>query len=84
MEVVEQDAHANAAPGGFDHVTRHQMSGQVAVPGVVLKIDRVGRSFHERKPRGEGLGSVREKVVSAVTRVARVVWSERLDQVSQR
>ena len=55
VEVVEQQPHAHAALGRLPERLEQQVADLVAVPDVVLRIERLFRGGGEQHARGEGV-----------------------------
>ena len=53
VEVVQQDAHAHAAPRGLAHALQQHLGAGVGVDRVVLQVQRALRAFDQRQPAGE-------------------------------
>ena len=54
MEVVEQDAHAHTAPGGFVHGPEQPAGAGVGMDGVVLEVEGLLRALDQSEPAAIG------------------------------
>lgn len=68
--VIDQQPDAHAALGGGVQGLKQQRPGTVAVPDVILKVERrLGRA-HQQEPRGEGVEAVAQQVQPGASRMS--------------
>jgi hypothetical protein len=78
--VVQQQAHAHAAPGGGQQFAQQQRAGGVAAPDVVLHVQRALGRARQQRAGGEGVVRMVQRVDAAAPRVGRRAGRQRAPQ----
>lgn len=69
IDIVEQQADANAAVGRPDDLARQQKPRQVVLPVVILQVEAAPRPARRKRPRNEGfdvIGNERDHALAGV------------------
>ena len=77
IEVVEQQPHAHAALGRLPERLEQQVADLVAMPDVVLHIERPFGGGGEQDARGERVAGVGKRVDPGLARMRGDAWGDR-------